>query len=39
MTFGTLFTLFVVPVAYTILASRRHVGADAREAQELAHAS
>ena len=38
MSFGTLFTLFVVPVMYTLLASRRHQGEDAREAGRLAHA-
>jgi multidrug efflux pump len=38
MGFGTLLTLFVVPVVYTMLASRRHVGESAREAEELAHA-
>lgn len=31
MSFGTLMTLFVIPCVYTLLASRRHIGAIERE--------
>ncbi len=33
MSFGTLFTLFVVPAVYTFLASRKHVGSAAHDAE------
>ena len=38
MSFGTVFTLFVVPVMYTLLASRRHAHQQEDPAGELAHA-
>lgn len=39
MTFGTLLTLFVVPVAYTVLARRkwRHIDQDGNEMKAMAH--
>ena len=38
MSFGTLFTLFVVPVMYTLLASRRHADEAPQHAPRLAPA-
>jgi multidrug efflux pump len=36
ISFGTLFTLFVVPTAYTLLARTRHLAAVATAAHEVA---
>ena len=38
MSFGTLLTLFVVPVAYSLLARKAHVEAHGMEAPPVSHA-